>query len=125
MGGGDIGDDNLLGAYCHVPIIGGILVPIIVYLLKKDENKELAFQAKQAIVFQLVGGILFFGLAFVAGFGGIFLAAILGDIGGLFMLLIWGVYAIVALGFFAIAVLAAYKTYNKQHYMYPVIGGML
>jgi|GEM_PF-3047020 len=123
--GGGIGDDNFLGAYCHLPVIGGVLVPIIVYLLKKDENPELGFQAKQAIVFQLVGSVLFFVLAFVAGFGGVFLAATMGDIGGLFMLLIWGIYGITALVFLVIALMAAWKTYNKEHYKYPVIGGML
>ncbi len=122
MTNGDIGEDNLLGAYCHVPIIGGLLIPLIVYFMKGKENKELGFQAKQALVYQIIVAVLsvagFFATLILSG------ALFYAGIDGLTML-VWLVYGIVMLVFAILALMAAWKTYNKVSYEYPVIGKKL
>jgi uncharacterized Tic20 family protein len=125
MADGDIGEDNLLGAYCHVSIPLGPLAPLIVYFWKGKENKELGFQAKQALVYQIIFWIILIGGGFVATILSAVVIAIVGDIGGLLGLAIGGIYLIILLIFAILAILAAWKTYNKKSYEYPLIGKML
>lgn len=121
----DIGNDNVLGAYCHFPVIGGIFVPLIVYLLKGKENKELGFQAKQALVYQLfVALIAFLGAIAITIMSFIFLS-ISDSIGGLLAMVFWLIYVVILLAFTVIALLAAWKTYSKVSYEYPLIGKRL
>lgn len=121
----DIGDDNIIGAYCHVPIIGGFLVPLIVYFVKKDDNAELGFQAKQALVYQITIGIIMAVLAIGIGFLSVGAAVALGDLAGIIVPLLYLVLGLICLVFLVFAVLAAWKTFNKEHYEYPIIGAKL
>ena len=49
------GDDNLWIIFCHIsPLLGvGIFVPLIVYLVKKDESPLITHHAKEALNFQI------------------------------------------------------------------------
>jgi len=124
MANGDIGKDNLIGAYCHVPIIGGLLVPLIVYFWKGKENKELGFQAKQALVYQIIVSIIaVVGLIVIGALS--FAMFYLGEISGLLSMVLWLIYAVLMLAFFILAIMAAWRTYNKVSYEYPVIGKRL
>jgi uncharacterized Tic20 family protein len=125
MTGGDIGKDNLLGAYCHFPVIGGVLAPLIIYFWKGKDNKELGFQAKQAIVYQILVAVIAFASSFIIGLLSIVLASALGDAGGFLGLILLLVLGVLMLIFVILALMAAWKTYNKVSYEYPVIGKKL
>lgn len=125
MTNGDIGEDNLLGAYCHVPVIGGLLVPLIVYFMKGKENKELGFQAKQALVYQIIVTVLSIGGMITAFMLSVMIAVGAGDMGGLLAMVLWLAYAVLMLVFLIVSIMAAWKTYNKVSYEYPVIGKKL
>ena len=122
MTDGDIGEDNLIGAYCHFPVIGGLLVPLIVYFWKGKVNKALGFQAKQALVYQIIATVIAIAGFFVTSM--LYFAMFVTDLGILSML-VWLVYGGIILVIAVLPLLAAWKTFNKVHYVYPVIGGML
>jgi len=112
-------NDKMIGAYVHVPVIGGTLVPIIVWLLYREQKDkaDLVFQAKQAAVFQIVLGVL---LGLFAVLGGI-LSIIIAPLGLLFSLLILPIMGIAVL----YAIFAAWKVYSGEDFKYAVIGSML
>ncbi|MEA3254780.1 MAG: DUF4870 domain-containing protein [Candidatus Altiarchaeota archaeon] len=117
-----IGEDNLIGAYCHFPVIGGLFVPLIVYFWKGKDNKELGFQAKQALVYQIIATVIAIAGFFITSM--LYLAMFVSDLGILSML-VWPVYGGIILVIAVLPLLAAWKTFNKVSYDYPVIGGML
>ncbi len=121
----DIGNDNVLGAYCHFPVIGGILVPLIVYLLKGKENKELGFQAKQALAYQLLMTVIAFLGAIAITIMSFIFFSISDSIGGILVILMWLIYSVVLLASVILSLLAAWKTYSKVSYEYPLIGKRL
>ena len=49
------GDENLWIVFSHIsPLIGlGIILPLIVYLVKKDESPNITYHAKEALNFQI------------------------------------------------------------------------
>lgn len=119
----DIGEDNLIGAYCHFPVIGGLLVPLIVYFWKGKVNKELGFQAKQALVYQIIAAVVLIVGFFVTSI--LYFAMFVSTDLGVLSMLVWLVYGGMMLVIAVLPLLAAWKTFNKVSYEYPVIGGML
>jgi uncharacterized Tic20 family protein len=112
-------NDKLLGAYVHVPIVGSTLVPIIVWLLYREQKDkaDLVFQAKQAAIFQVIMGVL---IGLFAVLGGI-LSVFMPMIGLLFSFLILPLVGIFGL----YALFAAWKVYSGEDFRYAVIGSML
>ena len=112
-------NDKMIGAYVHVPVIGGTLVPIIVWLLYREQKDkaDLVFQAKQATVFQIVLGVLLGVFAILGGILAIILAP-LGLIVSLLILPIAGIFCLYAL-------FAAWKVYSGEDFKYIFIGSML
>jgi len=45
------------------PSVGNVIGPLVVYLVKKDESRFVAFHAKQAMVFQIAVSVAFWALA--------------------------------------------------------------
>lgn len=92
-------DDRVISAVSHGLsfVEGGLIGPLIVYLLKKDENDFVAFHALQS---------LYFGLAFLAltlvtcGFGAI--------------ILVWP--------YLIFEFIAALRAYEGEWYELPVVG---
>lgn len=92
-------DDKLFSAVAHALSFfeGGLVGPLIIYLLKKDESEFVAFHSLQSLYF----GLAFFVLTLVTcGFGAI--------------LLVWPY-----LGFEAYA---AWKAYEGEWYELPLVG---
>jgi len=65
-------DEALMAAIAHAGIIITIIVPLVIWLIKKEESEYVGFQAKQALVYQiaiivvgLVASIVFFVLGVV------------------------------------------------------------
>lgn len=65
-------EERMFALIAHLAIFFlPVLVPLLVYLLKKDESKYLAYHAMQAIVWQLIawiiGGTLCLGIGTLLG----------------------------------------------------------
>ncbi|GAB5547905.1 MAG: hypothetical protein SangKO_076650 [Sandaracinaceae bacterium] len=92
-------DDRVMAAVAHGAtfVEGGLIGPLIIYLLKKDESEFVAFHALQS---------LYFGLAFLAatvltcGFGAI--------------ILVWP--------YLIFEVIATIRAYEGQWYELPLVG---
>lgn len=94
-------DEKTMAMIVHFgAILTGFIAPLVVYLMKKDESKYLAYQSLQALYFTLA--------CFVAS---IVLSVVL--IG----LFIWPVAVV-------FNIIAGIKVSNGQHYEYPVVGKM-
>ncbi len=107
-------DARMWAMFCHLgglaallpilPIVGGIIAPLIIWQIKKDEHPFVNEQGKEAVNFQisiliyeLVAGILMFALCV----GALFLPAVM-------------IFSIIFL------VIAAIKANNGFHYHYPL-----
>ena len=100
---------HLSGWSGYVIPFGGVLVPIIIWLVKKDESPVIAAIARQAILLNVVvfalfcvGVVLFFTIILMP-------AAILG----------WCVLGIAGI---ALPIIGAIKANDGLYYRYPVVG---
>ena len=84
-------------------IIGGFLGPLIIYLIKKDDDPFIADQSREALNFQL--SVLIYA----------FVSAVL-------ILVIIGIFLIfaVVIGALVLAIMAAVKANNGEAYRYPL-----
>lgn len=92
-------DERMLAAVSHGVTFfeGGLLGPLVIYLLKKDESDFVAFHALQSLYF----GALFFGLT----------------------LLTCGLAAVVLVWPYMIfEAIATYKAYEGEYYELPIAG---
>jgi uncharacterized Tic20 family protein len=99
---------HLSGLSGYVLPLGGVLVPIIIWAVKKD-SETIAAIAKQAIVLNAVVFLL------VAVTAILWLTIILIPL----VLLFWGALAIVAL---VLPIVGAIKANEGRYYRYPVVG---
>jgi len=111
-------DDNLMAAIAHAGILVlGVLLPVIIWLIKKEKSKYVAFQALQAAVYQLAVFVLFIGLWVVM----FVLAIVTGGLGGILMILLIPLILIaVVYGLYG-----AYMCYQGKDFKYVLIGNML
>lgn len=101
---GNSSDDKTLAILTHLSgILLGFIVPLIIWLIKKDQSPYLAGQAKEALNFQIT--VL---IAYLAGF---VLSFVL--IGLLIM-------PLVLIGNLVFCIIAAVKTSNGENYRYPM-----
>jgi uncharacterized Tic20 family protein len=118
-------DNKLLAAWCHAPIPFGTIVPIVVWLLKRGSDKKLAFEAKQAAVWQMVGGIF---IGILAAIGGVVTAVVtlaapaLSVIAAL--VIFGGVFLLLAVLLF-FGVLGAIRMMQGREFYYPLVGKKL
>lgn len=97
-----------------IPLFGfGFIAPLIIWLIKRDEDPFVEDQAREALNFQLsllLYGVGLFGL-FMLSLTGVWVFAVLGLIG------------ILALGIFAFvfAIIAGIKSASGEAYRYPLI----
>jgi len=114
-------DDRMLAMFAHLGglvvwwITGGILawvVPLAIWLSKKDDSEFVADQAKEALNFQLTA--LIFPL--IMGFIGIILVIVTLGLGICIILplfLLFGLYVLV------FGIIAALKAHDGERYRYP------
>ena len=56
-------DEKTLGILAHIlTLVTPVLAPLIIYLLKKDDSRYVAFHAKESLNFQITLIIVVFGL---------------------------------------------------------------
>lgn len=66
-------DEKTLAILCHIlTLVAPILAPLIIYLLKKDESKYVAYHAKESLNFQITLMIIVIGL-FISVIGILFI----------------------------------------------------
>ncbi|MEM9022115.1 MAG: DUF4870 domain-containing protein, partial [Bacteroidota bacterium] len=87
------GDDKALAVICHLGFIlpyGGILVPLIIWLIKRNESEYIDLHGKEALNFQLT-------------------VLILSVISGILVLLVVGLFLLIAIaiGAFIMSIIGA------------------
>ncbi len=88
-----------------IPLLGfSFIPPLIIYLIKKDEDAFVAHHAREALNFQIT-------------------LIIYGIISGILVLVIIGIFLLIALaiGALVLAIIAAVAASNEQMYRYPAI----
>ena len=85
----------------------GFIVPLVIYLTKKDQSRFVGFHSLQALVFQ---GVLF-ALGIVLGIAGLFTCGIT-----------WALLPILGIGALILQIIAGIKANEGQWYMLPVAG---
>jgi len=110
-------DEALMAALAHAGIIITIIVPLIIWLLKKDESEYVSFQAKQALGYQIAVIVV----GFVASIVFFVLGVVTLGLGFTLYLLLFpaGLAAIVY------ALYGAYVCYKGEDFRYIVLADML
>jgi hypothetical protein len=108
-------DDNLMAALAHAGILITVIVALVIWLTQKEKSKYVEFQAKQALVYQLVVGVallVMWVISFILMF--VYIGFLLMPI-----VMLLGLAAVIY-GFYA-----AYQTYQGKDFKYLIIGDML
>lgn len=97
-------DERLFAVFAHIgTIISSFLIPLIIWLVKKDESKFIDHHGKEALNFQIT---MFIG--YVIGF--ILLSVVI----GIFVIFACWILSLVC------AIIAAIKANEGQPYRYPI-----
>lgn len=97
-------DEKGIAALTHASgILFGFIVPLVVWLIKKDQSPYLADQAKEALNFQITVTIGYFA-------SGVLMAVLIG-----FLL-----FPLIMLANLILCIMAAVKTNNGETYRYPL-----
>ena len=110
-----VSDDNLMAALAHAGVLITVIVALVIWLTQKEKSKYVEFQAKQALVYQLVVGVVLLVLwviSFVLMF--VYIGFLLMPI-----VLLLGLVAVIY------GLYAAYQTYQGKDFRYVIIGDML
>ncbi len=125
-------DDRIMAALSHVTVVlslVGVIGPLLVYLTQKDRSRFVAFQALQAIAYQL-SIVLFWFLGFgcyMASFIVLMLGTGMNDPGPLVAFPL-GILGLVLLGWFLLILygfVAAAQTLQGKDFRYLIIGPVL
>ena len=72
-------DDRTMGMFCHLGgIIGGFILPLVIWLVKKEESEFIDDQGKEALNFNITLLIIHLGLGLITCGLAIFITAPLG-----------------------------------------------
>lgn len=110
-------DDKLWGMLAHISTILWFIGPLIVYLMKKDQSKFVAFHALQALVLTLALTVVYIVLLIPA----IVLMAIIPFI----FLLIGPLFSLIGLAVLVYVIYVAIKAKDGQTVKYVVIGDII
>lgn len=100
---------HLSGLSGYIIPLGGVLVPIIIWIMKKDENPLIAAIAKQAIFLNVIVWVLI-GVTAILLLTIILIPAVI---------LFWCVLGLAAV---ALPIIGAIKANSGIYYRYPVVG---
>lgn len=130
-------NETILAGLAHLSIFfGGLIVPLVIWLVTRDSAPYASRQGKQAFFFHLglvIISFLVFGIWFALFIGFFGLAAANADsssgagfagasFAGAF--LIWGVYAVVYIGAIVLGVIGAVNAFQGKPFHYPLLGGL-
>lgn len=104
-------DERMWAMFCHlggfaifiIPFVGHILIPLLIWILKKDESAFIDDQGKEALNFQIS-------------------ITIYGFIGGILIFVLIGIPVLIVLGIFSLimVIIAAISAYDGKPYRYPL-----
>ena len=127
-------EEKLIGLFTHFSIfLGGIMLPIIFWLIYKDKSRFIKFHSLQALFFHIAYVVIIFLFVFIMIFGlvglGLFSAgshAVTGHgSSGLFvlgMIVFYGFLFLLIFGVIGLAVYMGVKAYHGEYVKYPIIG---
>ena len=134
-------EEKLFALLSHLSIlIGGVLLPIIIWATQKDKSKFVAFNALQAIFYQLsyitltmiIVIVFFIAYVFLGVGAGIFFIGEIPDFAPLISILImvglmicYAAIFIIILGFVGYAIFIGIKSYQGELRKYPIIGNII
>ncbi len=110
-------DDNLMAAIAHAGVIITVIVALVIWLIQKDKSKYVEFQAKQALVYQIV----VVAVSFVLGIFMFVLTIVTFGVGAILYLLLLPLWLVAAL----YGLYGAYKCYQGEDFRYVVVGDWL
>src|SRR5690606_25518483 len=117
---------HLSGLSGYLVPLGGVLVPLILYFVMKDESRPVARIALQALLLNVATwiAIALFGVGVLTGVIGIALvespdASILAILG---MLVLVVAFVLVVVAALVLPIVGAIKASRGQYYRYPLIG---
>lgn len=96
-------------------VVGGIIVALVIYLVEKDKSPWAAFQALQALVYQVIASVVVW-LAMI--FSSILIAFLIGCV-------LLPLSLLLGLAALAYSVYAAYQTYQGLDFRYALVGDWL
>jgi uncharacterized Tic20 family protein len=126
-------NETVLAGIAHLSIFfGGLIVPLIIWLVTRESSPYASRQGKQAFFFHLglvavSFVILAIWLVYFFGFG---LAAANNDSAGLAgasfagVFLIWGVFFVVYIAAIVLGVVGAVQAFQGKPFHYPLLGGL-
>jgi len=130
-------DEKVLALVCHLSMaVGGILVPLIIWAIKKEESKFVRFHGLQSIFYHLAFGVILALLIIItaviivfAGFG----FQSLGNqassgIPAVMLIIVFsftGILILLAFGGIGYAIYLAIKSYHGEKIKIPVIGKII
>jgi uncharacterized Tic20 family protein len=134
-------EEKLFALLSHLSIfIGGILLPIIFWATQRDKSKFVAFNALQAIFYQLsyitltmiILMVFLFAYVFFGVGVGIFFIGESSDFAPLISILImigvmicYAAIFVIILGFMGYAIFMGIKSYQGELRKYPIIGNII
>lgn len=95
----------------------GIIVPLIIWLIKKDTSEFIKKNVKQALGWQIAMVVVFIGLMIVASIL-TFIIPLLGFLTGL-------IYLALGICVLVFGIMAGVKNFKGEDYIYPVIGNYI
>jgi len=134
-------DEKMMAMLSHLSvIIGGIILPIVIWAVQKDKSKFVKFHSLQAIFYHIslvavmfIFVVLIILLMVISGLGvGIFQASSHHHNGGpfavfmvIFMVVLYGGIFAVAFGYIAYGIYLAIKSYQGAMVKIPIIGKII
>jgi len=135
-------NDRIMAALAHVTVIVpmmGVIAPIVIWATQKDKSELIAFQALQAVVYQLTLVLIWFiGMAcYMCSFFGIFIFAIpfsssggpndfpFEALGAFFPFLIMGLMLLGGVIYIIYGLVAAFLVLQGKDFRYILIGRRL
>lgn len=131
-------EDKTLSMFCHLSMmLGGILMPIIIWAIKKEKSRFVRFHALQSIFFHLAYSVILavvivmFAMIILLTIPGIGYSKSLQHSSGfpaitmVFIFLISGIIILSALGAVAYSIYLAVKSYQGERTRIPVLGKII
>ncbi|MEA3254828.1 MAG: DUF4870 domain-containing protein [Candidatus Altiarchaeota archaeon] len=113
--GGGVKDEHLMAAIAHAGVLITVIVALVIWLTQKEKSKYVEFQAKQALVYQLVVGVVLIVLWIIT----IILSFV---VIGIFLMPVILLLSLAAVGY---GLYGAYETYQGKDFRYMIIGDQL
>ncbi len=127
-------DEHIVAALAHISVLLpqiGVIAPIVIWVMQKERSRFVAFQALQAIAYQLLliliwfGGMACYMGSFVLTFaGGVILASRISGPGLVFFLpfVVFLGILLLMLVFVIYGIVAAVLTFQGKDFRYALIG---